>query len=219
MTKICLFSDTHTYHQDVEIPECDIAIFAGDMSFTGKEKEVFSFFSWYSDQHQAKHKIAIAGNHDLCFDPRKNGYDGLPGWVNDLYNDCPNVLYLENESVKLEGLNIWGSPITPDFYPEHWAFNKSRGEKINKVWSKIPLNTDILVTHGPVYGHLDYVAGLNVGCEDLRNRILEVRPKLSVCGHIHEGYGIKEVDGIIYANASVLDGQYKHVNEVIVIDL
>lgn len=219
MTKICLFSDTHTKHMHVEIPECDIAIFAGDMSYRGREYEVVEFFSWYASQNQAKHKIAIAGNHDLCFDPTKRNPSGIPGWVEDLYHEFPEVSYIENESIEVEGFKIWGSPITPDFYPQYWAFNRPRGEAISKVWKSIPTDTDILITHGPAFGHLDYVDGMSVGCEDLRYRIEEIKPKLFVCGHIHGGAGIKEVNGTIYANAAVLDDNYDHAFGPLVIEL
>lgn len=33
-----------------------------------------------------------------------------------------------------------------------WGFNLPRGEQILKKWNKIPNNTDILITHGPLLG-------------------------------------------------------------------
>lgn len=215
MTKLALFSDTHTMHKQVKLPECDIAIFAGDMSYRGKQDEVEDFFDWFSSQDQCLNKIVIAGNHDLSFDPDRNIPRGFPAWIDELETDFPEITYLENSSTTLLGLKIWGSPITPDFFPETWAFNLPRGLKIAEVWDRIEADTDIIITHGPAWSHHDMVNGQFVGCQDLREKILEIRPKLHVCGHIHPGHGIKESNGIIYANASVTNDRYNVVNSAI----
>jgi len=215
MTKLALFSDTHTMHKQVKLPECDIAIFAGDMSYRGKQDEVEDFFDWFSSQDQCLNKIVIAGNHDLSFDPDRNIPRGFPAWIDELETDFPEITYLENSYINLLGFKIWGSPITPDFFPETWAFNLPRGSKISEVWNRIEVDTDIIITHGPAWSHHDMVNGQFVGCQDLREKILEIRPKLHVCGHIHPGHGIKESNGIIYANASVTNDRYNVVNSVI----
>ena len=74
----------------------------------------------------------------------------------------------------------------------------------------IPHNMDIVVTHGPAWGHLDTVVGqsMNLGCELLAERLKVVKPKIHVCGHIHSGYGYKFVDGTHYFNAAVLGEDY-----------
>jgi 3',5'-cyclic AMP phosphodiesterase CpdA len=66
--RITFISDTHNKHKQVKLPECDIAIFAGDATSVGHKHEVESFLKWYSKQDQCKHKIFIAGNHDRSFD-------------------------------------------------------------------------------------------------------------------------------------------------------
>lgn len=215
MIKLALFSDTHTMHIEVKLPECDIAIFAGDMSYRGKQDEVEDFFDWFSSQEQCLNKIVIAGNHDLSFDADRNKPRGFPAWIDELESSFPEITYLENSWTTILGLKIWGSPITPDFFPETWAFNLPRGHKIAEVWNRIEKDTDIIITHGPAWSHLDMVNGQFVGCQDLREKILEIRPKLHVCGHIHPGYGIKESNGIIYANASVTNDRYNVVNSPI----
>ena len=55
--------------------------------------------------------------------------------------------------VEIDGIKIWGSPITPYFYG--WAYNRNRGEEIKKHWDLIPDDIDILVTHGPAFGIMD----------------------------------------------------------------
>jgi Icc-related predicted phosphoesterase len=63
--------------------------------------------------------------------------------------------------------------------------------------------------------------GEDVGCEDLYKAIRRVMPKINAFGHIHEGYGTTEDDGVLYINCSVLDRRYAIRNkpiEVIYLD-
>jgi hypothetical protein len=70
------------------------------------------------------------------------------------------------------------------------AFNLKPGEACRKVWERIPLETDILITHGPPRGHGDKnVTGECCGCADLLQRVQHVKPRLHLFGHIHEGSG------------------------------
>ena len=68
--KVVAFSDTHVKHKKITIPECDLAIFAGDCTSIGYKHEIDSFLTWFGKQDQCIFKIFIAGNHDLCFDPK-----------------------------------------------------------------------------------------------------------------------------------------------------
>jgi hypothetical protein len=43
MLKICVFSDTHNKYTGLELPQCDIAIFAGDATGVGYKHEVQHF--------------------------------------------------------------------------------------------------------------------------------------------------------------------------------
>jgi hypothetical protein len=133
----------------------------------------------------------------------------------DYLQDEEYVLYFDGHNGDLpeENIRVYGSPWQPEFF--QWAFNLPRhGEEMKARWDAIPTNTDILVTHGPAYGHLDFVRynGINVGCEMLRPRINEIRPKIHVCGHIHQGYGYYFDGHTHFFNASVLDEQYKYAN-------
>lgn len=214
---ISAFSDTHNKHKKIVLPECDLAIFSGDFSTLGYRKELRLFLSWLSKQTQCKKIVFIAGNHDLCFDKSKDTITGADLWLPDMLTEFnvntsgidndSRIIYLENSSINLYGLNIWGSPITPDFNPARWAFNKSRGRNISMVWDSIPDDTDIVITHGPPFKILDFVDFNReyAGCIDLAKRIKEVKPKLHVFGHIHENFAIEEHDGIMYCNAAVLN--------------
>ena len=228
--KICCVSDTHGLHRKMKhmIPECDILIHAGDYTNRGEKEQVDDFFKWLNEQTQCTNKVIIEGNHDLHTETRFDSETGANKWFEELIDkhniNKPegSITRLYNSSVQLYGLNIWGSPITPDFYPEHWAHNCARGTKIKAVWDEIPLDTDIVVTHGPVYAKLDWVpyrGGEYVGCAELDYKLQEVKPILHVCGHIHCGAGIEQTIDTIYVNASICNEQYKPVNEPHTIDL
>lgn len=165
--RIVAFSDTHNLHEKVVLPECDIAIFAGDYSGRGNRLETYHFLKWFSSQEQCKYKIMIAGNHDICFDDKFIEETHSHTWLKDLLIKYNNISILEEESLSIKGVNIWGSPVSPWYEGHRWAFNKKRNV-INNIWDEIPANTDILITHGPAYKILDRIYdGRNVGCESL----------------------------------------------------
>ena len=217
--KIVCISDTHAHHELVlgGIPDGDVLIHAGDLCGLPRMEDVESFLRWFGAQPH-RHKIFIAGNHDgpfalmpaLC----RRALDSL----------CPAVHYLQDSSVEFEDVVFYGSPWQPAF--GDWFFNLPRGRQLAERWAKIPLRTDVLITHGPPHGILDQCPGVpdrtridHAGCEDMTRAIARVRPKLHVFGHIHEGYGRLDRDGTIYVNASSMDGRYRPMNRAIVVEL
>lgn len=192
-------SDTHGDHWGVNLPVADVVVHAGDISSVGTPKQVMAFLDWFSSLPHP-YKIFIAGNHDYFFETNR------PEVVAAVVPD--NVIYLNDSGIEIEGISIWGSPVQPWFMD--WAFNRKRGAEIKKHWDLIPSGTDLLVTHGPAYGILDAtVRGEMVGCKQLSVKIAEVKPRVHVCGHIHEARGQQELDGTHYINASVLDHKYR----------
>lgn len=63
---ICI-SDTHTYHNNLKLPEGDVLIHTGDFTMRGTESEVQSFSKWLGSL-KYKHKVVVSGNHELTFD-------------------------------------------------------------------------------------------------------------------------------------------------------
>jgi hypothetical protein len=88
------------------------------------------------------------------------------------------------------------------------------------------MDTDIVITHSPIYGYNDRTSNTNenVGCADLYHRLHEVKPHLHFAGHIHEGagYGVipyKDSWGDIYTfNASTCNLRYEAINKPITFD-
>jgi len=243
--RITHISDTHNKHNQLngKLPGGDILIHSGDVTSIGRKSEVERFIKWFNGIDNYTHKIFIAGNHDLTFDREilyrdKAAYfdgaswtdevaSGKPDWLQNLLDMelNPNVFYLENNFIEIDQVKIWGSPISPSF-GYGWAFNKDRGSEINEVWNGIPNDTDIVITHSPIYGYCDRASNTNqnVGCADLYHRLHEVKPHLHFAGHIHEAYGwgtipYKDEWGDIYTfNGCSCNLRYEVFNEPITFD-
>lgn len=211
---ITFISDTHNQHNNIPkeyLQGGDIIIHSGDMTSRGHEIEVKPFLDWFSELPYT-HKILIAGNHDFFFErPDKK-------MITKLLSKYPNITYLNDSGVEIEGIKIWGSPVQPYF--GGWAFNRVE-EEIKEHWDLIPLDTNILITHGPIYGYLDMtLEGRLTGCRYLREMLpMLTQLKIHVCGHIHEAYGKYEFDGgQLFLNASVLNRSYSMQNKPIYIE-
>jgi Icc-related predicted phosphoesterase len=194
-TRLVLLADSHGYHAGLSVPEGDILVHAGDLTGRGRLHELEDTNRWLlSLPHPFK--IAIAGNHDFCFEEEPEAARRV----------LTAAIYLQDEAVEVGGIRFWGSPWQPWFYD--WAFNLKRGPALAHKWALIPDQVDVLVTHGPPAGILDKTFdGREVGCEDLLRRVEQVKPKLHVFGHIHEGRGALWRDGTLFVNASVSEGQ------------
>lgn len=190
--RVVCISDTEGRHEDLEIPDGDILIHAGDFTNWGELAEVQKFDAWLGELPH-KHKIVIAGNHDFLM--QKAGQKA-PQYLT-------NATYLQEDSVEVEGLKIYGSPYTPRC--GEFAFQMKFPGMIKNTWDRIPDDTDILVTHGPPKGILDDNGkGKSCGDSYLRERVGQVKPRLHVFGHVHEGYGMTQVDGTLFVNAAAL---------------
>lgn len=205
--KIVCISDTHGAHRQIDIPDGDILIHAGDFSSEGQLEEIIQFNHWLGSLPHT-HKIIIAGNHDLLFEAQPKLAQSL----------ISNAIYLEDSGVNIEGLKIWGSPITPFFC--NWAFNRQRGEEIAQHWRLIPKDIDILITHGPPAGILDLnFQGEAVGCEVLGKVVNQIQPRVHLFGHIHEAYGEQKSASTHFVNASIMNLAYLPVHYPIVLEV
>lgn len=197
--KLTFFSDTHRKHDKLQFTGGDVLVFCGDLTSRGNLKDVASFAS-FTDKLDYQYKIIIAGNHDFCFENHDKEE------AEKIFKDS-GLIYLNDSGIEIDGIKFWGSPIQPWFHD--WAFNKKRGEEIQKYWDLIPKDTDILITHGPPFGILDLCYhGDRVGCSDLLKKVQEIKPRVHAFGHIHECFGTIEQDGTIFVNACNLNEKY-----------
>lgn len=235
-TRIVCMSDTHGKHNDIPfLPVGDVLVHAGDLTRYGETDAVECLSRYFQRQQELfgfQKVICIAGNHDITF--HTDYYEKTwsrhirPFDSTETREALQHCQYLEDSATNLrqnfprgsrnESL-VYGSPWTPNFF--HWAFNLERGEALEQVWSRIPDNTDVLVTHGPPQGRGDMTLHSgHFGCQNLLEEIQHrVRPRLHIYGHIHEGYGTSFDGRTLYVNASSLDIGYEAINPCIVIDL
>jgi Icc-related predicted phosphoesterase len=209
--KICFASDNHG--QFFKIPECDVLVISGDIcpnfvNNTSMDAQLqrnwltSKFAPWIKNQ---KMVICTWGNHDFVGQYLHNEID------------IPNCKFLIDESFEYNGLKFYGSPWQLRFFD--WAFNLDEKD-LDSVYSMIPNNVDILITHGPVYGYGDLTpTNENVGSIYLKNKILEIKPKISVYGHIHHSHGEYSLGSSLLLNASVVDERYKMTNSLFLVDI
>ena len=189
--KILHLSDTHGAHHLLRnLPEADVVVHSGDFCMNGEEREALDFLNWFCALPY-RHKIFICGNHDDCL--YGANIDGLPD----------NVHYLCNSGIEIDGLKFYGVPM---FLEDCVTDRQSRN------YAAIPEDTDILVTHSPAYGILDFDDGVNCGSEELLESVVKIYPNAHLFGHIHLQHGIKDVNGIIFSNGAIMNADYTNFN-------
>jgi Icc-related predicted phosphoesterase len=188
-------SDTHELHREVDLPDADIFVHAGDFTqfslFSQNSRAIADFDRWL-EELPYQHKIVVPGDHENFLE-RSGAPKGM----------LRNARLLINEAVEIDGLRIWGSPVTAS---GDGAFGVSAREGRRHVYDLIPENTDVLITHGPPSGILDCSPGssLHLGCPELLNAVMRVRPRLHVFGHVHAGYGTVSNEFTLFVNASLM---------------
>lgn len=191
LTIVCL-SDTHELHREVDVPNGDILIHAGDFTMFSKSTAAILDFNKWLGELPHRHKIVVPGNHEFFLeaDPSKR-------------NLISNATVLIDEAIEIMGLKIWGSPITPLY---GGAFGRSSPKDRARLYAAIPDDVNVLVTHGGPYGVLDHSPGMlhHGGCPELREAVGRLKPQLHLFGHIHGAYGMKSVEDTFFVNAALL---------------
>ena len=202
--KLVAVADTHNEYHKLIVPDGDVFIQAGDIDLCNL-KDAVRYNKWLGTLPH-KYKIVVGGNHDVWL--AKN-------YMQIKHEVLDNCIYLENSGVELEGINFWGSPMSPTF--GNWYFMADRGEDIKHYWDAIPENTDVLITHSPPQRILDEVPrGIwydYAGCKDLHNRVKQIKPVFHIFGHIHCGAGEKKDEHTQYCNVAVMGEDYTLINE------
>lgn len=96
---------------------------------------------------------------------------------------------LHGESVTIGGLSIFGLgggiPPLPGC-DWSWDFTETEAEDL-LAKAETP---DVLISHSPPHGLADRISsGVSVGTKSLRAAIERTRPRLVLCGHIHDCWG------------------------------
>lgn len=196
--KILHISDTHGLHRQLKnLPEADIIVHSGDFTMAGTESEALDFMQWICDLPYC-HKIFICGNHDSCL--YGANIDGLDS----------NVHYLCNAGIEIDGLKFYGVPM----FMEDCVTNRQL-----RHYKNIPNDTDILITHSPPYGILDFDDNINYGSEELMLKVNRINPRLHLFGHIHRQHGIINSRHTTFSNGVVMTEDYTNLQSPLLLDI
>ena len=182
--KIVHISDTHLLHEQYvkDLPDGDILVHSGDFNklsllklFTQRLNSTFlnaietinDFFA--SVPH--KYKIFVAGNHEISFVGRNRTL---------IREHLSNCIYLHNSSVRVMGVNFYGAPFTTYRFGSFADAFVQKPDELKHVWSAVPENTDVVVTHGPPQNILD------LGQKSVKTNLFSSHYVLcDVCGNSH----------------------------------
>jgi Icc-related predicted phosphoesterase len=169
-------------------------------------------FLWWFVKQNSKYKIVVFGNHDK----KAKEHPEAVKLAKDL-----GIIVLANNGVEIEGLKIYGVDKTfkgvddPRFKDnDDWGTPEDR----TNAWKDIPTGLDLLITHMPPFGVLDYVDSKDehIGCPKLLEKVKDVKPRYHLFGHVHEQAGKLFVDSdtfTISKNMACKNRQYELVRD------
>lgn len=219
-----------------ELPGGDLLIITGDITGSDKIPQWTDFYYWLILQPY-RMKIYIAGNHDRFL--KSIMTHSLNKEILEIAGEAvlSDVVYLCDDGIEFEGIKIWGSPWTyrfPGINKHCMAFTLKNEQELAKKFALIPEDTDILITHGPPVTYLDSVPRKNGGMEayesvgsgSLLQRVRQIKPRLHVFSHVHEGYGrmtmkypgYGDENNMEVVNCSHMNGDYDPVNPPITVE-
>jgi len=158
--------------------EFDLLLIAGDLTNVGTPTEAEAAI--LSFQRYGKPVLAVAGNMDVP--AVESRFAGLRADING------RGVVIGDVGI----LGVAGSPPTP-FRSPYELPEDEIAKRLDAGWAAIAgARTRIIVPHAPPHRtKLDRTfIGMHVGSKAVREFVLQRRPELLVCGHIHESRGI-----------------------------
>lgn len=222
--KICSISDLHgnlvCYPSDYwkNLWECEVLFICGDILPLEIQHDMIKSIEWLTEEFipwaeslPVEKVFFIAGNHDFWFERNDVA-------AHKLFPQSQKITYLKNELVEYissqdsKTYKIFGSPYCKPF--GLWAFMRS-ADLLIKKFNEIPENVDILFTHDAPYGTSDvcfdskWSKGEHIGNHQLRDIIIDRKPRYNFHGHLHSSNHEEELLGEtkVY-NTSILDERY-----------
>jgi Icc-related predicted phosphoesterase len=175
--RVLAFSDLHRdLDQAAELVEmsdgADVVVGAGDFA------SVHEGLAEAIDALAAIEKptVLVPGNNETADALR----EAAAGWA------AAGVLH--GEGAEIDGVAFFGLGAGVPVTPWDWSFDLSEDEAAEML-SGCPEDA-VLVVHSPPRGHADRSgAGDHLGSTAILETIEAKRPRLAVCGHIHESWG------------------------------
>jgi len=205
-------SDTHRYHDKVDLPAGEVLLYAGDsVGNYGRSSDISrhfaEFLSWLAKQSRRFARVYfIAGNHETFLDDQL--FDAAAG-VDQLHRFLAatrKCIYLENGGAVYRGIQLFGSPITVSrvetegkrYYSR--AFERFADQRA-EVWADLPEGLDLLMTHCPPRGHLCHCAAGDPLLTERLGAMLSP-PRFHVFGHDHDFLGVDRDERTIFLNVA-----------------
>ncbi|MGM9533796.1 MAG: metallophosphoesterase [Intestinibacter sp.] len=218
--KVTALSDIHGNLIDIT-EECDLICICGDISPLEIQKDYIKMTKWFfSDFYEwilklpCSKVILTPGNHDFWLykfisSSKMYLWDKL-----EILIDNSTMFYSGNDD---KWYNIYATPQCKDF--GNWAYMPGN-DKLEKYYSNIPSNLDILLTHdSPQIGKVGNILedtnsffpfGRPAGNEILASVITVKKPKYVLSGHIHSGdHNVSKYNDINLVNVSILNENYE----------
>ncbi|HEX8689245.1 MAG TPA: metallophosphoesterase [Solirubrobacterales bacterium] len=175
--KLLAFSDLHRdlgqAAKLVEMSaEADVVIGAGDFASVheGLEETIGALAAIEAPT------VLVPGNNETDEALR----EATAGW------DAATVLH--GDGTTIEGVEFFGLGAGVPVTPWDWSFDLD-DETAGEMLAPCPEGA-VLVLHSPPQGHCDANGGGDhFGSAALRQAVEQKRPRLAVCGHIHESWG------------------------------
>lgn len=225
--KICAMSDMHG--DLLHINPCDLVLICGDSVALKEQAQHQSCKKWYrkvfkpwAEALPCNKVLFIAGNHECGLENHEEEYYSMfskDSKITFLFDDLYTYNYKDKE------YRIYGTPWCNPF--GNWAYMTSE-ENLKELYSQIPENLDILITHDQPYKYGDVLlqkdysltAGFHIGNKPLLKAIEDKQPNFQFNGHLHSCDHSKIMIGnTAHYNVSMKDELYRTVYNPLYLDI
>lgn len=228
--KICGLSDIHGTLLPLDWFEpCELVCICGDISPLNIQANdklmrrwLLKEFKPWCESLPCDKVIFIAGNHDwICSRDPKFMFDNFEEEDKVTYICHETYTYTSSEGKKY---SIFGTPFCRQFC--NWAFMES-DDMLETLYSSIPEDLDILITHDQPYGYGDVLlqdvywnTGKHIGNVPLTKAVLEKQPKVMLTGHLHStDHNCVMIENTMRYNVSLKDERYDPIYEPLIIEI
>ena len=181
--KLLAFSDLHRDLDQAQTlversPEADVVIAAGDFASVheGLEQTIDAL------RPISVPTVLVPGNNETE-DALRAACDGWDA-----------AIVLHGQGTEIDGQSFFGLGAGIPVTPWDWSFDLDELQAEERL-SGCPGDA-VLVLHSPPQGHCDTSSsGDHLGSEAILAAIESKRPRLAVCGHIHDAWGSEEEIG------------------------